>query len=85
MKSYVAIQKKLLILIYTLWKNNEAFDKNKVPKQTTRDKEPMSPSQLSFEEAGQDGEKNSHDKNRDYTRWTTVDKSPLAPSQLLQN
>jgi transposase len=26
MKSYVAIQRKLLILIYTLWKKNEAFD-----------------------------------------------------------
>ena len=25
MKSYVAVQKKLLILIYTLWKNNEAY------------------------------------------------------------
>lgn len=26
MKSYVAVQKKLLILIYSLWKNNQAFD-----------------------------------------------------------
>lgn len=26
MKSYVAVQKKLLILIYTLWKKNEPFD-----------------------------------------------------------
>jgi len=28
MKSYVAIQRKLLILIYTLWKKNEKFDPN---------------------------------------------------------
>jgi transposase len=28
MKSYVAIQRKLLILIYTLWKKNEKFDQN---------------------------------------------------------
>jgi transposase len=28
MKSYVAVQKKLLVLIYALWKNNEAFDVN---------------------------------------------------------
>ena len=26
MKSYVAVQKKLLILVYTLWKNNAPFD-----------------------------------------------------------
>lgn len=26
MKAYVAIQRKLLCLIYTLWKKNEAFD-----------------------------------------------------------
>ena len=25
MKAYVAVQKKLLVLIYTLWKKNEAF------------------------------------------------------------
>lgn len=28
MKAYTAIQKKLLIMIYTLWKKNEAFDPN---------------------------------------------------------
>jgi hypothetical protein len=26
MKSYVAVQKKLLVLIYTLWKNNSAYN-----------------------------------------------------------
>jgi transposase len=26
MKGYTAVQKKLLVIIYTLWKNNEAFD-----------------------------------------------------------
>ena len=29
MKSYVAVQKKLLVLIYTLWKKNESFDPTK--------------------------------------------------------
>jgi transposase len=33
MKAYVAVQKKLLVLIYTLWKKNEAF---KVDKPATR-------------------------------------------------
>jgi transposase len=28
MKGYVAIQKKLLVVIYTLWKNNQAYDPN---------------------------------------------------------
>jgi hypothetical protein len=28
MKSYVAVQKKLLVLIYALWKNNTAYDIN---------------------------------------------------------
>lgn len=28
MKSYVAVQKKLLLLIYHLWKNNAAYDRN---------------------------------------------------------
>ena len=50
MKSYVAIQKKLLILIYTLWKKNQDFDLEYKPdlaadrtpqhgEQTTDDKE----------------------------------------------
>jgi transposase len=30
MKAYVAVQKKLLVLIYTLWKKNEAFDPNQI-------------------------------------------------------
>lgn len=30
MKAYVAVQKKLLVLIYTLWKKNEAFNSNQV-------------------------------------------------------
>jgi len=29
MKALVAVQRKLLVLIYTLWKNNERFDENK--------------------------------------------------------
>lgn len=28
MKGYVAVQRKLLVMIYTLWKKNEAFDPN---------------------------------------------------------
>ena len=51
MKSYVAVQKKLLVLIYVMWKKKEAY-------QTAREinhsgeQEQMSSSLLSFEEAG---------------------------------
>ena len=43
MKGYTAVQKKLLITIYALWKNNEAFDPNKSVKKdvTFRDAEPV--------------------------------------------
>ena len=38
MKGYTAVQRKLLALIYTLWKNNEAFDNN-YQKQTSGNEE----------------------------------------------
>lgn len=31
MKSYVAVQKRLLTTIYALWKNNEEYDENYIP------------------------------------------------------
>lgn len=40
MKAYVAVQKKLLVLIYTLWKKNEAF-MPKAPKNTSGEREPV--------------------------------------------
>jgi len=36
MKSYVAIQRKLLVMIYTLWKKNETFDNDFHKKISTR-------------------------------------------------
>ena len=39
MKSYVAVQKKLLSIIYTLWKKNERFDENYQFNNTTGDVE----------------------------------------------
>ncbi len=52
MKSYVAVQKKLLSIIYTLWKKNEKFDENYQYKNTTRDEEVVHSSRHSFAEAG---------------------------------
>lgn len=40
MKGYVAVQRKLLVLIYTLWKKNEAFD-NDHQKQVSGNEEPV--------------------------------------------
>jgi Transposase and inactivated derivatives len=50
MKSYVAIQKKLLILIYTLWKKNETFDPDYHKKQSARVEEPVTSSRFVLEE-----------------------------------
>jgi len=43
MKSYVAVQKKLLVLVYTLWKKNVAFSEN-YSIENTREKEQVSTS-----------------------------------------
>lgn len=39
MKGYVAVQKKLLTIMYALWKKNEAFYENYKPKSDTSDNE----------------------------------------------
>lgn len=39
MKGYVAVQKKLLIIIYTLWKNDEPFNQNQIDNQTSGESE----------------------------------------------
>ena len=39
MKSYVAVQKKLLVIIYALWKSNSAYELNHQPKKHTGEKE----------------------------------------------
>lgn len=49
MKSYVAVQKKMLIMIYTLWKTNKEFDRNFI--KPTGKKELEIFSQGSFAEA----------------------------------
>lgn len=51
MKSYVAIQRKLLILIYTLWKKNEVFDPNYHKKTLSGVEEAVTSSRLSLREA----------------------------------
>ena len=50
MKSYVAVQKKLLIIIYALWKKDEAY-RPEYQMTTTREQEQESPSLSGFTEA----------------------------------
>lgn len=42
MQAYVAIQKKLLVLMYTLWKHDTPYQSNHQPKNTSSDLEPKS-------------------------------------------
>ena len=51
MKSYVAVQKKLLILAYTMWKKNEAFKEDYLV-ENTKERELESASLVSLEQAG---------------------------------
>jgi len=51
MKSYVAIQKKLLGIMYTLWKKNEKFDPKYGIKDTAKDEEVVHSSRGCLEEA----------------------------------
>jgi hypothetical protein len=46
MKSYVAVQKKILVIIYSLWKNNEVFDEKHYKDNTTKDEELVQTSRL---------------------------------------
>jgi transposase len=84
MKSYVAVQKKILVIIYALWKKNQAFDENHASKPTTGEQEAVHSSRFSFEEAVIINHKNSPDRDQGYTRCTTVELSSFAPSRLIQ-
>ena len=53
MKSYVAVQKKILVIVYSLWKNNQAFINGYCKENTTGEAEPVHTSRLSFAEAVQ--------------------------------
>ena len=55
MKSYVAVQKKLLTTIYALWKNNTAFTEDHIH-EISKEKEQVFSSQVGFAKA----EKNNH-------------------------
>jgi transposase len=43
MKAYVAVQKKILVIVYALWKNNEIYDANKAINSRDEEKTISSP------------------------------------------
>lgn len=45
MKAYVAVQKKILVIVYALWKNNEKYDANKGMNSRDEEKATSSPNQ----------------------------------------
>lgn len=89
MKGYVAVQKKLLIIIYTLWKQNEPYLKNYIPKEYTGEKEQESPSLHGLEQANSSSDSNfkksSTNQKIDATQGQhTVEKSQSVASLQLQ-
>ncbi len=50
MQAYVAIQKKLLVLMYTLWKNHTSYAPDYHPKATSSNNEPKPLFPVVFEE-----------------------------------
>lgn len=83
MKSYVAVQKKILIVVYSLWKSNQTFTEKPYKNDTTTDEELVHLSGACFNETALVTQKNSPENNQGYTRCTTVEVSPFAPSRLL--
>lgn len=82
MKGYVAVQKKLLVILYTLWKKNEPFDKQYGCTGTTNAAEVVHSSRHSFAEAENES---SPDENQGYTRYTTTTVSAFASSRHTKN
>ena len=74
MKSYVAVQKKLLIIIYALWKKNEAFDNKYNTKSNIQEEEQVLTSLHGSERA---------EKNSQAFGLTTQGKHPVSVHSML--
>jgi len=88
MKSYVAVQKKLLVLIYALWKQDADFDENFKNKHTKEQEQELSLGSASAE-AGIDNmggvQKNSTTKDGLHKVNTPSELSQYASSRLPQS
>ncbi|RYF87091.1 MAG: IS110 family transposase [Chitinophagaceae bacterium] len=87
MKSYVAVQKKLLVMIYALWKNNVAYDPKYHSINHTREKEQASSSPAAPVEPVCDN-KNSADQKPALHKVDTLSKDrslpPLRTTKITQ-
>ena len=79
MKSYVAVQKKILV-ISILWRADKSFDEN-YRQQVTGDVELGHPLGSASQKLSNISKINSSEINQGYTRCTTVEVSPFAPSR----
>ena len=85
MKSYVAVQKKILVIVYSLWKTDQEFNENYQKTIITGDVELEHSLGSASQKLSDVQKRNSPEINQGYTRYTTVDVSPFASSRLLQN
>jgi transposase len=89
MKAYVAVQKKLLTTIFSLWKNNTKFDKyykNKHQQNNqTEEQEQMSSSLVSLEKAGEPAKKVVPKKSELHKVNKAIKQSQHVPSLVMQN
>ena len=84
MKSYVAVQKKILVIIYSLWKTNQSFDQEYYKNNITGDVELVHPLGSASQKLSHLHKENSPEINQGYTRCTTIEVSLFAPSRLMQ-
>src|ERR1044071_2601656 len=89
MKGYVAVQKKLLTTIYTLWKKNKAFDKeyfkSKSASEHTEKQEQAPPSLVSLEKAVKTVKKVVPNKPELHKVNIPLKLSQYAPSLVVQS
>lgn len=89
MKAYVAVQKKLLTTIFSLWKSNTKFDKNYKNKlqqnNQTEEQEQMLPSLVSPGKAGKPAKKVVPKKSELHKVNKPIEQSQHVPSLVMQN
>ncbi len=79
------IVRSILVIVYPLWKTNQAFDHHFEDTIKTGDVELAHPLGSASQKLQGMQKINSPEINQGYTRRITVEVSPLAPSRLLQN
>ena len=87
MKGIVAVQKKLLVIIYALWKKNEAFDSNYNYGQSSniQEKKQESTSRESSNGAQKDSQTNNHLSTQGIHPVSYHSMSPLGRVKIMKN